>query len=119
MNKTELEALESKGIESVLLEMARGLHGDPGSRMRDEVEAWVRSKQASALFEASSKRDAREEETLSVARQANSLAREANTVARDQVAAAARSARWAKIAAIIAAVAAIVGPIITAWLTRK
>ncbi|MCX5806709.1 MAG: hypothetical protein NT010_11715 [Proteobacteria bacterium] len=117
-------------MDTVLREMATGrVHGDPGSKTRDEVESWLRSKQVAAFADASSKRDAREEETLAVAKdanllasEANSFAREANTIARDEAAAAARSARWAKIAAIVAAVAAIastITAIVIALLSKK
>lgn len=102
MNKSELESLEAKGPETVLLEMAQGGHGSPDSQTRREVESWLRSKLASLT----SKRDEREEITLSIAKQANLLASEANSIARIEAAAAARSARWAKYAAIIAGIAA-------------
>jgi hypothetical protein len=101
MNKSQLEALEAKGPEIVLLEIAQGGHGSYDSPTRREVEAWLQSKTLS-------KRDAREEETLTIAKEANVLAQEANTIARDDADSACRSARWAKIAAIIAAAAAII-----------
>lgn len=112
MTEADIEMLEKRGVEAVLLRMAKGLYGLPGSQLRSEVEGWLRSKQVAADREASFKRDAREKETLAIAK-------EANRIARDEAAAAARSARWAKIAAIIAAIAAIAGPIITAWLTKN
>ena len=45
MDKSTLEHLESKGVESVLLEMAQGRHGQPDSAMRNEVESWLRAKE--------------------------------------------------------------------------
>ena len=118
MNKSELESLEAKGPETVLLEMAQGGHGSPDSPRRHEVEAWLRSKQVTADASHASKRDAREEATLSIAKEANRLASEANSIARLEAAAASRSAMWAKYAAIIAAIAAIAA-IIVPLLTKK
>jgi len=57
---------------------------------------------------AESKRDAREEETLSIARRALSIAEEANSIATRDLSAAREQARWAKWAAIIAAIAAVI-----------
>ena len=67
MKKSEIEILETKGVETVLLEIAQGFHGSPGSQARDQIDAWILSKTIS-------KRDAREETTLSVARRANTIA---------------------------------------------
>lgn len=53
-------------------------------------------------------RDRREEETLSLAKEANRLAFEANSIARLEAASAARSSRYAMYAAIIAAVAIVI-----------
>ena len=69
--------------------------------------AWLEEKRIEREVDAASKRDAREEETLSIAKDANRLASDANSVARLQAAAASRSARYAMYAAIIAAIAAI------------
>ena len=118
MNKSELESLEAKGPEIILLEMAQGRHGSPGSQTRDEVESWLRSKQIISNALGASKRDAREEATLSIAKEANRLASEANSIARLEAAAASRSARWAMYAAIIAAISAIVA-IIVPWLAKN
>lgn len=65
-----------------------------------EARAWLHELQINRDLEASAKRDAREEETLSIAKEANRIASEARTAAFEQV-------RWAKWAAIIATVAAI------------
>ena len=73
MDKTRLDLLESKGPETVLREIAAGHHGQKGSQLQDETEAWLRSKQIVADREAASKRDAREEETLAIARDALSM----------------------------------------------
>ncbi len=81
MDKSRLNILETKGPEAVLLEIASGQHGHPGSELRDETEAWLRSKQVVAEREAASKRDAREEETLFIAREANDIARKDRYIA--------------------------------------
>ena len=81
MTKAELEALEVTGSEGVLLEIARGSHGKVTSPLREEVEAWLRSKKVAADEAASAKRDARETETLSIARKASVRADRANIIA--------------------------------------
>jgi hypothetical protein len=108
LDKAILERLEAKGRAGVLEEMACGGHGQPGSPMRYSVDAWLRSKHAVAEADSSAKRDAREEATLAIAKEANRLASEANSIARLDVAAASRSARWAMYAAIIAAIGALI-----------
>jgi predicted nucleic acid-binding protein len=106
MNNTDLETLEAKGIETVLLEMAQGGHGSPGSPNQSEVEAWIQSKRTAADYLSASKRDAREEETLSIAKEANRIASNAFEEAKR-----ANRSRWKDrtitiIAIIIAAIAA-------------
>lgn len=95
--------LEAKGPSKVLEEIGRGGHGQPGSPMRNMVEDWLRSEQSVTDSEASDKRDAREEEILAIAKEANRFASEANAIARLEAATAARSSRYAMYAAIIAA----------------
>ena len=75
-------------------------------RHGEAVEA-VRRFDQSLLAASSIKREAREEETLAIAKEANKLAREANSIARLEAAAASRSARYAMYAAVIAAIGAI------------
>jgi hypothetical protein len=116
MDKATLESLEAKGPEVVLREIAQGLHGSASdSRIRQDVEAWLRAKQLASDKEASYKRDSREEETLAVAKEALSIAKDANRIAsedldaaRESAASAQRQARWAMWAAIVATAAAIV-----------
>jgi hypothetical protein len=62
--------------------------------------AWLGEQQALRDEASASKRDAREEETLAIAKEANRIAFEARIAAFEQ-------ARWAKWAAIIATVVAI------------
>lgn len=65
------------------------------------VNEWLRRK-------SDEHRDRREEETLSLAKEANRLAFEANSIARLEAASAARSSRYAMYAAIIAVVAIVI-----------
>ena len=82
MDKATLDSLEAKGVEQVMLEMAKGMHGSaPDAILRIEVQDWVRAKQYSATMEASKRRDKREEETLAIARSALSNSRRANIIA--------------------------------------
>jgi hypothetical protein len=74
-----------------------------------QASSWLEEKRIEREVEASSKRDAREEETLAIAKEANLLASEANSFARLQAVAASRSARYAMYAAAIAATVAIAG----------
>jgi hypothetical protein len=107
-----IKTLESLGEEQVSSLLSAGKWTDPKKRWASD---WLNRK-------VSLKRDAREEETLSIAKDANRIASEALTVARDEAAAAANSARWAKIAAIIAATAAIISvatTIIMAFLSKN
>ena len=107
--------------EDVLLyELESGKHG--GSPLRvAAAKVSLGKRQAARLLAASEKRDAREEETLRIAKEALSSAKEANRIASEDLEAArasaaaaeaqASSARqqalWARWAAIIATVAAI------------
>ena len=129
MGKSLVEALEATGVARVLVEIAEGKHGVKGSLLRNEVDAWLVAKQSLAAAEASGKRDAREEETLSLAKEANRLAKEANrfaseanrfaseanrlaseanSIARSQAAAAWRAARYSMYAAVVATIVALV-----------
>lgn len=82
MDKASLDSLEAKGVEQVLHEIAQGKHGyAPDSKLRIEVNDWVRAKLFTASEQASMRRDAREEETLAIARSALSNSRRANIIA--------------------------------------
>ena len=84
-----------------------------GGEVGAEAVAWLAERQAKRDEDVASKRDAREEETLSISKrsaatadEALSTAKSANRIASEQLAAARRNARWAMYAAIIAATAA-------------
>ena len=77
-----IKPLEDKGPKTVLFEMAKGLHGDPGSQRRSQVEYWLQFKWLELEEKAASKRDAREEDTLSTAKEANRIASSALAEAR-------------------------------------
>lgn len=79
------------------------------------AQEWLRLKQEERDLASSAKRDAREEETLSIAKRALAIAEEANRIATEDLAAAKSSAasareqaRWAMWAAIIATIVAII-----------
>ena len=76
MDSNDLANLEKLGVEGVLLEMAKGEGrlGRPGSPVREEIEHWLKLKEAERALASSSKRDAREEETLRIANRANRIA---------------------------------------------
>ena len=121
MQSSSIEKLESKGVATVLKEMALGEYGQPVSLYRDEVDVWIRSKESEVDTEASAKRDGREEEALRIARdanfsarEANELARSANSIASDANAFARRSSRIDKTIAIIAIIIEIISAIIAA-----
>jgi len=99
MDKVSLDSLEAKGVEKVMLEMAQGKYGHAfDSILRIETESWIRAKIFSAAEQASKRRDAREEETLAIARSALSNSRRANIIA---ITAAILAAAATVIAAVI------------------
>jgi hypothetical protein len=102
-------AFESQGETYV-----RKLAQDSGTEVGREAAAWLAEQQSLRDGEAASKRDSREEETLSISKRSAAIAEEALSIAKDSAASASRAAaaaetqaRWAKWAAIIATVAAI------------
>ena len=83
MDKSYLvEPLEAKGPEAILLEIAKGLHGSLGTERRSQVDAWLESKRLALEASDATKRDAREEATLSIAKEANRIASSALAEAR-------------------------------------
>lgn len=95
--RTFLEQLDAANNEAEV--RTRLAAGNYNARHASLAEEWLRSREAARAEASAAKRDAREEKTLAIAK-------EANSIARSQAIAAARSARWAMYAAIIAAVAA-------------
>lgn len=90
-------------------------HGRYNPSHRAIAEEWLRRKESARFEVIDAKRDAREEETLSIAKNALSIAKEANRIASEDLASARLSAssaveqaRWARWAAIIAMLAAII-----------
>ena len=96
MDENSLAHIESLGYEGVLLELAKGEGrlGRPGSVLREDIEHWLRLKEAERNLAASAVRDAREERTLSLAKDANDIAK--------------RAERWAMYAAITAVIVLII-----------
>lgn len=118
MTEADLAHLEATGEACVLIEIARGAHGAEGSTMRAEVNAWLRSKRIVAEAAAFSKRDAREEETLAIAK---SAAAAATTAALEAASAntISRSNRCISIASMIAAVVAAIAAIAATYVAIK
>ena len=107
------DELEKIGVQEVQKRLAENIYGDPRNPNYISVQAWLHSKELEGAT-------SREEETLSVAREANDLARSSNAIASEAKEfarlasdSASKQARWAKIAAIIAAIAAIISSITT------
>ena len=105
MNATERARLEELGYEGVLSEIARGVFGQPDSPLRNKVDDWLRLKAIEREYASSAKRDAREEETLAIAKDALCEAKSARKAAESAASAARAQARWAMWAAIIATIA--------------
>jgi hypothetical protein len=91
-------AFESHGETYVRMLAAKG--GDIGA----QASAWLAEQKSLRDDADAAKRDAREEEALFIAKEANRIASEARAAAFEQ-------ARWAKWAAIIATVAAIIATV--------
>lgn len=96
--------LKQVGIDGLRVHVEAGTWKSGLPAKHGEAVEAVRRFDASKAEVASAKRDAREEETLSIAKEANRIASEARTAAFEQ-------ARWAKWAAIIATVAAIIAAV--------
>ena len=79
----ELERLSRIGPAAARLEIATtDLHGSTQHSVRkQEVRAWIEAEEARLTATAADRRDAREEETLSIARSALSNSRRANIIA--------------------------------------
>jgi hypothetical protein len=62
--------LDSLGEEEVRRQIAQGQHGTPGSQLRSRVELWLRLKKESRELASSSRKESREEMSLSISRKA-------------------------------------------------
>lgn len=93
--------LKQVGVEGLRTHIEAGTWKTGSPFKHGEAIEVIRRFDTSKADSASAKRDAREEETLSIAKEANRIASEARTAAFEQ-------ARWAKWAAIIAMIAAII-----------
>ena len=81
MNESERKHYEAIGVEGVLSEIAAGVFGPGKSVARNEAEAWVAAERAKLGFAADARREAREEESVSIARKALTTSRSARTIA--------------------------------------
>jgi len=103
--------LEEMGEAEVRVRLASGTFGTDS---RPLIQEWLDGKDKAQAIFSNAKRDAREEETLSIAKDALAIAKDANRIASEDLSAARLSAssafeqaRWARWAAIIAAIAAL------------
>jgi hypothetical protein len=102
MNKSEediIRLLESISVDQGRKDLASGKFGAPDSHNYRFASSWFSVKEASL-------RDAREEETLSVAKEANLFAKEANSIAQATDRSMRREVRKDRIIAIIAIIIA-------------
>jgi len=81
VNERTRAHFEAIGIEGVLSEIAEGKFGAGPSLAKSEAEAWVAAERVKRDGTALSRKEAREEETLSIARKALSNAQRATTIA--------------------------------------
>lgn len=73
--------LEAMGEDAVRNGLLQGIPPADGSEHRSAVEGWVKMKEAERSSAASTRKEAREEETLSIARKALSNSRLATRIA--------------------------------------
>lgn len=85
--------LDADGEDNVRLKLAQGIWSEP--RTVALIKEWLALIDRERSAAASAKRDAREEETLAIAKSANRLASDSNRIAL-------AASRWAMYAAIIA-----------------
>lgn len=94
-----LALLDTLGVDAVRLTLAgNDWHVEREPSKRRLAEHWLKSKDDASVALAEARRDAREEETLSIAREANRIAERA-------LSKATTANVWAAIAALIAAIA--------------
>ena len=72
--------LEAKGEEAVRIDFTKKIY--QAGQKADLVQEWLESKMRARSEASAAKRDAREEETLSIAKDANRIASEANDSAK-------------------------------------
>jgi hypothetical protein len=99
--------LEASGLDTIRKDLRNKKYHNLTPQSFSFVSDWVAEKEDELRAADSARRDAREAETLSIAREANRLASEANSIARLEAAAASRSARYAMYASIVAVIGAI------------
>jgi len=99
------ETLVSLGEAEVRSKLLQRVWNSPRKEWAAEWLEFEEKKRASAT---AARAETREEETLSIAKNALSIASEANRIATEAREAASEQARWAMWAAIIAAVAAVI-----------
>ena len=98
--------LEAMGLAAVKESVAKGKAGAIGSSHHNAVLGWVAIEEGKIASASAAKRDAREEETLSIARKASAAAEEANSIARLALRSVLKDRYIAIAATIIAIIAA-------------
>lgn len=96
---------EKYGESEVRIQINKGIWHQQNRIMLGYAQEWLRLKDEDRALEASSKRDAREEETLKIAKEALDIAKSQASTAALAATSAREQARWAKWAAIIATAA--------------
>ena len=95
--------LAAKGERAVRSELNSGIHGHIGLAPFTFVSTWLADAEFARLAEDSTKRDAREDETLSIAKESLSTAKDALSTAKDAALSAKAAASAATAAALEAA----------------
>jgi len=85
--------------------LAAGRYNEQHAKLAHE---WLRRKEEERVSASAAKRDAREEEALSIARDSAASARASAASASDSAASARSQSRWAMWAAVIATIAAVI-----------
>jgi hypothetical protein len=110
--------LEAEGEETVRTNLAKGIYG---SRKKPLVLAWLFRKEAEHEAASSARRESREEESLSIARESLATAKAASfaaIAATEEAANANRIARSNRCISISAIVVASISAIIAAFISR-
>ena len=103
----ELARLVKIGPAAARLEVATtDLHGStPHSVRKGLVIDWANAEESRLAAESEARREAREEDIRSSAKEALSIAKDANRIASSALAASRSTSRWAMYAAIVATIA--------------
>jgi hypothetical protein len=107
MEQSYIDHLEKMGVKGVNEEIAKGKHGQNGSRLRDQVEAWIRTKEIAQDQNQAELVNKRDKRALEIAEEALKISKEDLKIAVYNSEEAKKQARWAMWSALIAVTAAI------------